>query len=120
VEAGVRNDEYQGYLRTVADLRRLLGAELAEWYAGERTELHAGVVLGLCGGLSSLRYGRSPAYELDQVRKDAHRINRQLGRSCSCGTIKACPREPDPLDLYLRADDEEYFEDDEILDDSSW
>lgn len=97
----MRNGEYDGYLITVRDLRRTLRDELAQWYAGDRSEFRAGSVVGLVMGLSALRYGRDYQGELAIVRKDAHMKNREAGLACSCGTIKACPALPDPVELYL-------------------
>lgn len=116
---GIRSAEYQGYLSTVQDLRRTLTAQLAEWYAGDRSDLRAGAVLGVAIALAALRYGRSVEHEIRLVRKPAHLRNRRAGRSCSCGTTRGCSVIPGPherhLDFLLErfADDTDSYNDEE-------
>lgn len=98
-----RNGEYQGYLDTVESLRRALTHQLAEWYAGDRSDLRAGGVLAVAVALSHLRYGRSVSHEIDVVRKAAHLRNRRAGLPCSCGTIRACVRMSEPHETHLAA-----------------
>jgi hypothetical protein len=58
------------------------------------------VVLGQAELLGSLPYGRGVRDEIERVRPDAHRVNRRRGLACSCGTIRACPPEPTPDEVY--------------------
>lgn len=99
----MRNGEYQGYLATVQELRVTLSYQLAEWYAGDRSDFRAGSVLGVASALARLRYGQTVEHEIAQVKKAAHTRNRQQGLPCSCGTIRACPPLPGPQETHLIA-----------------
>ena len=113
----MRNSDYQCYLGVVQELRRTLTDQLGEWYAGDRSDLRAGSVLGVAVALSRMRYGRSVEHEIDQVRKPAHLRNRRRGLPCSCGTIRACASLPEPHETHLATLLGDY-EDDEL--DDSW
>jgi hypothetical protein len=111
----MRNGEYEGYLGVVAESRRMLTEHLASWFAGDRTELRAGMVLGQAELLGRLRYGRGTSDEIEKARPGAHRINRRQGLACSCGTIRACPTEPTPDEIYLESADD-YWDGEEFED----